>query len=45
MAGFKFGIRMEGLDQLQQVQRGLGVLANQMRQVSASALNDVAFAT
>lgn len=45
MAGFKFGIRMEGLDQLQQVQRGLGVLAGQMRQVSANALNDVAFAT
>lgn len=44
MANMKFGIRVEGLEQLRAVERGLGVLASQARDVSAKALNDVAFA-
>jgi hypothetical protein len=44
MADMKFGIRVEGLEQLRAVERGLGVLASQARDVSAKALNDVAFA-
>lgn len=40
MADLKFGVRMDGLDQ---VRRGLGALSQKAPQVAAEALNDVAF--